>query len=256
MYVKYKSIFISDIHLGTRGCQADALCNFLKENTCDNLFLVGDILDGWRLKNRWYFPQSHLNVIRRILTAAKRDTNVVYILGNHDEFLRRFLPFGISFGAIKIVNQIDYHAVKGGRYLIIHGDKFDKMMLPKNKWLMFVGDNLYNFMIGLNTRLNSIRKFLGMKPWSLSKYLKQRTKQALNFIYKFEELLALHCYQKDYNGVICGHIHTPANKKIQGVHYINCGDWVESCTAVVETYDGTFEIINYIDSKHTEKPSA
>ena len=154
----FKSIFISDVHLGTRGCQADALCDFLKNNTCDNLFLVGDIVDGWRLSKRWYFPQSHANVIRRILTAAKRGTKVYYILGNHDEGLRPFLKYGIDIGRVRILNKYTYTAVNAKKYLVVHGDQFDVLMRKDKKWIMHIGDSLYDFMIMFNTYFNKIRK--------------------------------------------------------------------------------------------------
>ena len=241
----YKSIAISDIHLGTRGCQADLLCSFLKTNTCDNLFLVGDIIDGWRLKKRWYFPQNHINVIRRFLTSAKRDTDVYYILGNHDEMLRKFLSYDINIGRIKILNQHDYIAKNGKKYLIVHGDMFDGLMLPTNKWIMHLGDFLYNFLIWLNCHFNKIRVILNLPYWSLSKFLKNKTKSALNFIHSFEESVASYCYKHGYDGIICGHIHTAIIKDINGIEYMNCGDWVESCTALVEHHDGTWEIISY-----------
>lgn len=250
----YKSIAVSDVHLGTKGCQADALCDFFKNNTCDNLFLVGDIVDGWRLKKRWYFPQSHANVIRRILTAAKRGTNVYYIVGNHDEALRKYLSFDISLGRIQIMNSYDYVGVDGKRYLIVHGDDFDKIMLT-NKWLMHIGDTLYNTLISLNTMFNRVRGVLGMEYWSLSKFLKQKTKRALNYIYAFEEKVADHCRANGYDGVICGHIHTPEMKTINGVIYMNSGDFVESCSALVETEAGEWQLIYHTaksnDKKHT-----
>lgn len=238
----YKSIFISDIHLGARGCQADALCSFLKEHTCDNLFLVGDIIDGWQLKKRWYFPQSHANVIRRILTAAKRGTNVYYILGNHDEAFRKFLQFDIEIGNITLLDRFDYTAVNGKKYLIIHGDFFDALMVS-NKWLMHIGDNVYNLMIWFNTHFNSVRLKLGMKYWSLSNWLKQNTKEALNFIHNFEGHVSGYCKDHNYDGIICGHIHTAEIKLIDGIEYMNDGDWVESGTAIVEHTDGVFELI-------------
>jgi UDP-2,3-diacylglucosamine pyrophosphatase LpxH len=244
----YKSIFISDIHLGTRGCQADALCTFLKTHTCDNLFLVGDILDGWRLRKRWYFPQSHANVIRSILTAAKRNTKVYYILGNHDEGLRTFLKFDISFGRIKILNRYDYTAVNGKKYLVIHGDFFDVLMKDK-KWLMHFGDTLYDSMIWFNIQFNRVRKLIGMNYWSLSKWLKDNTKQAVKFINRYEEYVAEYCENKGYDGIICGHIHHAEIKKIGRIEYMNDGDWVESATALLEHLDGTFEI--YTHSKPT-----
>lgn len=245
--MNYKSIFISDVHLGTRGCQADALCVFLKTHTSENLFLVGDIIDGWRLKRRWYFPQSHANVIRRILTAAKRGTNVEYILGNHDEAGRKFLNFDISFGNIKISDRQDYMGLDGKRYLVIHGDFFDTLMHDK-KWLMHIGDTLYDTMIWVNIQFNRVRNILGMEYWSLSKYLKQNTKQALNFINRYEEHLADYCKENGYDGIICGHIHHAEIKEINGVTYMNDGDWVESGTALVEHMDGRWEIINYAEN--------
>lgn len=242
----YKSIFISDIHLGTRGCQADALCSFLKTHTSENLFLVGDVLDGWRLKRRWFFPQSHANVIRRILTAAKRGTRVEYILGNHDEAGRKFLNFDISFGNIRISDRQDYVGLDGNRYLVIHGDFFDALMHNK-KWIMHIGDTLYDAMIWFNIQFNRVRNLLGMEYWSLSKYLKQNTKQALNFIHRYEDHLADYCKENGYDGVICGHIHHAEIKDINGIKYMNDGDWVESGTALVEHYDGKWEIINYAE---------
>jgi|TARA_X000001316_G_C910361_1_gene25856 UDP-2,3-diacylglucosamine pyrophosphatase LpxH len=244
----YKSIFISDIHLGTRGCQADSLCSFLKENTADNLFLVGDILDGWRLKKRWYFPQSHANVIRRILTSAKRGTNVYYILGNHDEGFRKYLNFNIDIGRIQVSNRLDYIGVNGKKYLVVHGDMFDQIMITK-KWLMHIGDTLYQILIWTNTKFNKIRGLLGMQYWSLSKWLKHHTKQALNYVYKFEENVAQYCRRKGYDGIICGHIHTAGIRDIDGIEYMNDGDWVESCSALVEHNDGKWEIIYYTQYK-------
>jgi UDP-2,3-diacylglucosamine pyrophosphatase LpxH len=237
----YKSIFISDIHLGTRGCQADALCAFLKSNTCDNLFLVGDILDGWRLSKKWYFPQSHANVLRRILTAAKRGTNVYYILGNHDEAFRKFLQYDIDIGNIKILDRYSYFAVNNKKYLVIHGDFFDSLMVNK-KWLMHIGDTLYNFIIWFNTHFNSVRLFFNLPYWSLSNWLKSNTKQAVNFINNYEQHVANYCKSQSYAGIICGHIHHAEIKLIEDVEYMNDGDWVESLTAIVEHVDGTFEI--------------
>ena len=240
----YKSIFISDIHLGTRGCQAGALCDFLKNNTCENLFLVGDILDGWRLRKRWYFPQTHANVIRRILTSAKHGTKVYYILGNHDEGLRQFLKFDISFGRIKIINRYDYQAINGKKYLVIHCDFFDVLMRDK-KWIMHIGDTLYDAMIWINIQFNVVRGFLGMPYWSLSKWLKHNAKEAVKFINRYEEYVAEYCEAKGYDGVICGHIHHAEIKRIGNIEYMNDGDWVESATALLEHEDGTFEIYQH-----------
>lgn len=241
----YKSIFISDIHLGTRGCSAEELLHFLKNTTCDNLFLVGDIIDGWQLKKRWYFPQSHVNIIRDFLTKTKRGTRVYYIIGNHDETLRKFLSFQLTVGSIKFKNTHDYFGLDGKKYLIVHGDMFDSLMVYPKKWLMHIGDNLYVSLIWMNTKLNKIRSMFGMKYWSLSNFLKKNTKQALTFITKYEEHIAKYCKEKGYDGVICGHIHTAEIKEIDGITYMNDGDWVESRTALVEHTDGRWELINY-----------
>lgn len=239
----YKSIFISDIHLGTKGCQADSLYLFLKNNTCDNLFLVGDIIDGWRLKKRWYFPQNHVNVIRQVLTHAKQGTNVYYILGNHDEAFRKFLHYDLNIGNITILNRYAYTAINGNKYLVIHGDFFDSLMLDK-KWLMHIGDNIYNFMIWFNIYFNAVRVFIGLPYWSLSKWLKQNTKQAVKYIQDYENYLAEYCVKEKYQGIICGHIHNAEIKTINSIEYMNSGDWVESCTALLEHIDGTWEIYN------------
>ena len=239
---KYKSIFISDIHLGTRGCQADALCEFLKNYTSDNLFLVGDIFDGWRLTKRWYFPQSHANVVRRILTAAKQGTKVYYILGNHDEGLRPFLKYGIDIGRVRILNRYNYTAVNGKKYLVVHGDQFDVLMRKDKKWIMHIGDNLYDFMIAFNTYFNKVRKLFGLKYWSLSKWLKANAKQAVKFINRYEEYLSEYCENKGYDGIICGHIHNAEIRKIRNIVYMNDGDWVESATALLEHWDGKWEL--------------
>lgn len=244
---KYKSIFVSDVHLGTRGCQAELLNEFLKENTCDRLYLVGDIIDGWRLRKRIYWPQSHSDVIRRILTIAKDGGRVYYIVGNHDEALRKWLNFTLRFGRIKICNYQDYVALNGKKYLVIHGDQFDGLMKDKFKWIMHIGDIAYNFLIWFNSKFNVVRGWLGLEYWSLSKFLKKNTKKAVHYVDNFEDNLADYALRKGYDGVICGHIHTAAMKNIDDVEYINTGDWVESCTSIVEHWDGTLELVDWSD---------
>lgn len=241
----YRSIFISDVHLGTKDSQADKLNNFLKHNSCDNLYLVGDIIDGWRIQqNKWRWKQSHTNVVRRILGHAKRGTRVIYIAGNHDEFLRSMIPYGFSFGLVEIHNQIEHIGVDGKHYLVVHGDMFDGItrLAP---WISFLGDKAYEVVIGLNARFNWLRHKLGFGYWSLSKYLKHRVKRAVDFIFQFEKTLAGYCKKRGFDGVICGHIHHAEIKDIDGVIYINDGDWVESCTALVEHWDGNFEIVTW-----------
>lgn len=240
----YRAIFLSDMHLGSRAAQADKICEFLKHNTCEVLYLVGDIVDGWRLRRKWYFPQEHINVIRRVLTASKRDTKVVYIVGNHDEVLRKFLSYDITFGNIKVANDIIHYTKDGRKILVTHGDDFDDLMFH-GKWLMHLGDFLYNSIIYINIHLNSVRRLFGMKYWSLAKFLKTRTKEAVSFINSYEDKVAEHCEKHGYDGVVCGHIHTPVIKKINGIDYYNSGDWTDSCSAIVETIDGEFKLIEH-----------
>lgn len=241
----YRSIFVSDVHLGTRDCKAGKLNNFLKNHTCDHLYLVGDIIDGWKAQqNRLRWRQSHSNVIRRILTVARRGTTVTYIAGNHDEFLRPMIPLGMTFGRITIVDHAEHRGADGLRYLVTHGDMFDGItrLAP---WLGFLGDRAYDFVLMLNSRYNWIRHRLGFGYWSLSRYLKHRVKRAVDFVFEFERNLAAYCRKKGYDGVICGHIHTAEIRDIDGIRYMNDGDWVESCTALVEHTDGAWEIVTW-----------
>jgi len=242
----YRSIFISDIHLGSRGCKAELLLDFLKRNSSDNLYLVGDIVDGWRLKQNWYWPQSHSDVIRRVLKLAKKGTRVFYIAGNHDEAIRKWLHYIPNLGRLTFSNREDYIGLDGRRYLIIHGDLFDGLMqVSSGRLLMHVGDWLYDLIVRLNDYWAMIRSRMGLPYWSISKWIKQNTKQAVGYILNFEKLLADYCKTKGYDGIICGHIHTAEIRDIDGVVYMNDGDWVESCTALVENWDGTWEIIEW-----------
>jgi UDP-2,3-diacylglucosamine pyrophosphatase LpxH len=241
----YRSIFISDVHLGTKDCKAGKLNNFLKNNTCNTLYLVGDIIDAWKIKqNKWRWKQSHTNVIRRILGHAKRDTRVIYVLGNHDEFLRPFLQYNLNFGMVELHNQYEHIGADGKHYLVTHGDLFDGItrLAP---WLSILGDKAYDFVLALNSRFNWLRHRLGFGYWSLSLYLKQRVKRALDFVFQFERNLAAYCKKRGFDGVICGHIHHAEIKEIDGVVYMNDGDWVESCTALVEHHNGSWEIVTW-----------
>ena len=238
----YKTIWISDVHLGTKGCKSELLCNFLKNNNCDNLFLVGDIIDGWKLQRKWYWPQEHSNVLRKILTKAKRGTIVTYIIGNHDEFLRSWTNTSINVGNIEITNEKIYTDLKGRTWLIIHGDLFDQITV-NFKWLSMIGDRVYSILLICNSVLHQIRSKFGLGYWSLSKYLKEQSKQAVNFIYKFEEHLAEYAKSKKMQGVISGHIHKPEIKSINNITYMNTGDWVESCSVIVETLDGEIQLL-------------
>lgn len=247
--MKYKSIFISDVHLGSKGCKAELLCDFLKHNTSEHLYLVGDIVDGWRLRRKFYWPQSHTNVIRRILTAAKRDTKVTYVVGNHDEVLRGLLPYDIHFGNIDLVNQCRYKALNGKTYMVIHGDMFDGVLRTKLQWLYHLGDILYNILLSINVVVAKIRSYFDLPHWSLSQYLKNKTKEAVSYVNNFEELITNYCSKQKADGVICGHVHRAEIKTINNIDYMNDGDWVESCTALVENYDGSWEIVTWLEQK-------
>jgi UDP-2,3-diacylglucosamine pyrophosphatase LpxH len=243
--MNYKSIFISDVHLGTRDCKAELLNNFLKHNKCETLYLVGDILDVWRIQqNRWYWKQSHTNVVRRILGFAKHGTRVVYVAGNHDEFLRPLMPYNIGFGNVEIVNQCDHLGIDGKKYLVIHGDLFDGItgIAP---WLAVLGDRAYDFVLSINNKFNWWRHRFGFGYWSLSQFLKGKVKQAVDFIFQFEKNLISYAKKRGYDGVICGHIHKAEIKEIENTSYMNDGDWVESCTALVERMEGEWEIIHW-----------
>jgi UDP-2,3-diacylglucosamine pyrophosphatase LpxH len=245
MQKTYRSIFVSDVHLGTKDCKAEQLNNFLKHNSCDTLYLVGDIIDAWKIQqNKWRWKQSHTNVVRRVLGHAKRGTRVIFIAGNHDEFLRPMIPYGFSFGLIEIHNQIEHIGADGKHYLVTHGDLFDGItrLAP---WIAFLGDKAYDFVLSLNNKFNWIRRRMGFGYFSLSKFLKYKVKKAVDFMFKFEENLANYCKKRGFDGVICGHIHHAEIKQINGVVYMNDGDWVESCTALVEHHNGRWEIVTW-----------
>ena len=237
-----RTLFISDVHLGTRGCQADKLLDFLRHYEADTVYLVGDIVDGWQLKTSWYWPQPHNDVVQKLLRKARKGTQLFYIPGNHDEFLRDY--YGTHFGGIEVVEDAIHVGIDGKRYLVIHGDLFD-LVIRHARWLALLGNHAYDFAIWLNTYFNAIRRFFGFTYWSLSQWAKLKVKNAINFIGEYERTLAAEAYRRRVDGVICGHIHHAVINAASGVLYINCGDWVESCTAVVEHFSGGFEIIRW-----------
>ncbi|MDJ1158505.1 UDP-2,3-diacylglucosamine diphosphatase [Chelatococcus sp. SYSU_G07232] len=239
---RVRTLFISDVHLGTKGCQADLLIDFLRHYDADTLYLVGDIIDGWRLKSGWYWPQAHNDVVQKLLRKVRKGSRLVYIPGNHDEFLRDYV--GSTFGGIELVDHAIHESADGARYLVIHGDHFD-LVVRHARWLALLGDWAYGAALYLNTHLNIVRRRLGLTYWSLSAWAKLRVKNAVNYIGRFEELLSAEAKRHEVKGVICGHIHHAAMHDGFGVRYINTGDWVESCTAVVEHYDGRFEIVRW-----------
>ncbi len=241
---KYKAIFISDIHLGSKACQAKLLIDFLKYNESEKLYLVGDIVDGWRLKRKWYWPQSHNDVVQKILRKARKGTEIIYVPGNHDEGLRRYI--GTHFGGIEVRKTDIYEAINGNKYLVLHGDNFDNVMLYA-RWLAYLGDYAYDVVLRLNTVFNSLRRLMGLRYWSMSSYLKIKVKNAVQFISEYERAIANEAQKAGVQGVICGHIHHAEIKKYGDITYMNDGDWVESCTALVEHLDGAWEIIYWAD---------
>lgn len=253
--MKYKSIFISDIHLGTRFSKAKVLLNFLKHNESDQLILVGDIIDGWAIKRKLIWPQEHSDVIQKILKKAKKGTKVTFITGNHDEFLRPFVPLLLG-DSVSIANELEYVAINKKKYYITHGDFFDSITMTK-KWLAILGDYGYDLLLHLNVVLNFLRKRIGIKKyWSLSKYVKDNVKSSVSFISDFEAVLSTHAKNKGYDGIICGHIHKAEIRDIEDIEYLNCGDWVESCTAIIETYEGEFKIINWLENDNSSKKNS
>ena len=243
---RYRSIFISDVHLGTRGCQAELLLDFIRHIECDKLYLVGDIIDGWKLRSGWYWPQSHNDVVQKILRLARKGVEVIYVPGNHDEVVRDFC--GVHFGGVIVARDAIHEAADGKRYLVTHGDEFDGVV-QNARWLAFLGDWSYRALIALNTHFNRVRRMMGLGYWSLSAYLKHKVKDAVAFIDKFEAAMADEARRRGVHGVICGHIHHAEMRDIGGVMYINDGDWVESCTAIVEGFDGQFEIVNWLEAR-------
>ena len=238
----YRAIWISDVHLGTPGCQAKFLLDFLKHNESDTLYLVGDIIDGWRLKKSIYWPQSHNDVVQKILRKARKGTEVVYVPGNHDESIRQFL--GLSFGEIKVVPEAIHTTADGRKLWITHGDLFDGVM-QYAKWLAYVGDNLYSLILYFNRYLNLLRVRMGMQYWSLSQYLKHQVKNAVSYIADFEMIMAREARLRGCQGVVCGHIHKAEIRMIDNLLYCNDGDWVESLTALVETHEGELKIVHW-----------
>lgn len=239
---QFRTIWISDVHLGTKGCNAELLIDFLDHTDSETIYLVGDIIDGWRLKKKFYWPPEHNDIVWRIMKRARRGTRVVYIPGNHDEMFRQFS--GLDFGGVEIRRAAFHDTADGRRLMVLHGDEFDAVMLA-HRWLAFVGDAAYHLMMALNNWVAKARKTLGMPYWSISKAAKHKVKNAVEFIGRFEEVVARAAAQRGVDGVVCGHIHTAEHRMIDGVEYWNDGDWVEGCNALVEHFDGRMEILDW-----------
>ncbi len=248
----HKTLFLSDIHLGSKGCQAELLIDFLRQHEAEKIYLVGDIVDGWRLKRSWHWPQQHNDVVQKLLRQARKGTTIKYIAGNHDEFLRGFQ--GTHFGGVEVMDRTVHEAADGKRYLVLHGDQFDSIV-HSVRWLAYLGDFAYDASIIVNRIVARARRVAGLPYWSFSSWAKVRVKKAVNFISAFQKLVADEARRSDVDGVICGHIHHATIEDIGGVSYINTGDWVESCTAVVEDDDGCFEIIHWRNTDSLPEPA-
>jgi UDP-2,3-diacylglucosamine pyrophosphatase LpxH len=240
----YRTIWISDLHLGTRGCKAEFLLDFLRDTEAETIYLVGDIIDGWRLKKSWYWPQTHNDVIQKVLRKVRKGTRVIYVPGNHDEWLRDFTQ--LQFGGVEVVEDAIHVTADGRRLLVLHGDVFDAVVMHA-RWLALLGDGAYTAALWLNRHFNTVRRRLGYPYWSLSAYLKGRVKNAVEYIGSFGEAVADEARRRGVEGVICGHIHHAELRKIGDILYCNSGDWVESCTALVEHFDGRLEVLHWID---------
>lgn len=238
----HRTIFISDTHLGTRGCKAEALADFLAHNECSTLFLVGDIVDGWQLKRRWYWTEAQSQVVAEILAKVDNGTRVIFVPGNHDEFARDYA--GLLFAGVEVINEAVHETADGRRLLVLHGDRFDGVIACA-KWLAHLGDWAYGMALRLNDLLFQARKQLGLPYWSLSAWLKHKVKNAVEYISRFEEAVAAEAEKRGVDGVVCGHIHHAEIRHIGGVLYLNDGDWVESCSALVEDARGNMEILRW-----------
>ncbi len=248
----FRTVFISDTHLGTAGCNAEMLLDFLKSIECETLFLVGDIVDGWQLRKGWYWPPRHNDVVRCVLKAAKHGTRVIYVPGNHDEVFRDYV--GLHFGGVELLHEAIHVTADGRKLLVIHGDEFDGVVLYA-KWLAFLGDHAYTLLLKLNRVFNVVRRMLGLPYWSLSAYLKKRVKNAVSYVSSFEHVVAHAAFERGADGVVCGHIHSAEVRQFGEVTYYNDGDWVESCTALVEHFDGRTEIIDWAEMKRAAAKS-
>jgi UDP-2,3-diacylglucosamine pyrophosphatase LpxH len=242
--VHVRALFVSDVHLGTRTARADELLDLLRRCEADVIYLVGDIIDFWRVRRGPHWPQTHNDVLQKLMRKVRKGTRLILIPGNHDEALRDYA--GMQFGGVEIHRDFMHVTAQGRRYVVMHGDEFD-VVVRTAKWLALLGDRGYELALWLNRPLNWVRRHLGLGYWSLSAYLKYRVKKAVAFIGAFEVAVAAEARRRDADGIICGHIHHAADRTFAGIHYLNCGDWVESCTAVVESQAGELRVIRWED---------
>jgi UDP-2,3-diacylglucosamine pyrophosphatase LpxH len=247
--LSFRTVWISDTHLGTPGCNAELLLDFVKSVDCETLYLVGDIVDGWQLRKGWYWPPRHSDIVRCVMKKAKFGTRVIYVPGNHDEAFRDYE--GLNFGGVEVVGEAVHLTADGRRLLIIHGDQFDAVVLYA-KWLAFLGDGAYALLLKANAWVNFVRRLMGKPYWSLAAHMKKRVKNAVQFISSFEQAVAHAAFERGADGVVCGHIHSAEVRQIGEVTYYNDGDWVESCTALVEHADGQMQILDWAERKRVD----
>jgi UDP-2,3-diacylglucosamine pyrophosphatase LpxH len=243
--LKFRSIFISDVHLGLRGCQAAYLLDFLQSTQCKQLYLVGDIVDIWAMQGSVYWPEAHNAVVREVLEKARSGTQVTYCPGNHDELFRAHL--GVDFGNVAVRDEVVHETADGQRFLVLHGDRFDSVV-QNGPWLARLGSRAYDNLLALNGWVSRVRRWLGLPYWSLAAFLKHKVKDAVSYIGNYEDAVALEARRRGVDGMICGHIHHAEVRQMQGVLYCNCGDWVENCTALVEHHDGRLELLRWTDT--------
>lgn len=243
--VNYRSIWISDVHLGMKHSQVNALLDFLRETECEHLYIVGDFIDGWQLRRKWFWTEEYNVLIQKLLRKNRKKTRVTFLTGNHDEFLEKFL--GMSFGAVRLVERAVHTAADGKRYLVLHGHQFDGLA-HFNRLLDRVGSALYDRILDMNVWVNRIRRSLGFGYWSFASYIKLKAKAAVKYVTDYEQAMIQFSRKSGMNGVICGHIHRPEIREVGDVVYMNCGDWVESCTALVEDFRGKFELIRFYEN--------
>ncbi len=248
---KFRTLFISDVHLGSKPAKAEFLIDFLRFHDAETIYLVGDIVDGWRLRRSWHWPQAHNDVVQKILRKARKGTRVIYIAGNHDEFLRSFQ--GVHFGGIVVADRAIHETPDGRRYLVIHGDQFDSIV-HNVRWMAYLGDKAYDISIIINRVISALRRALGLPYWSFSSWAKVKVKKAVSFISTFQKVVVQEAMRSKVDGVICGHIHHATIERMGDIEYINTGDWVESCTAVAEGHDGSFEILTWTRVKGGKLP--
>ena len=239
---QHRTLFLSDIHLGTPGCKAELLLDFLRHNDAETFYLVGDIIDGWRIKRSWYWNAAHNAVVQELLRKARKGAAIIYVPGNHDEALRDYT--GLNFGGVDVIGEAIHETADGRQFLVIHGDQFDSVV-KYAKWLAHLGDRAYGIALALNNWLHEVRRFFGLSYWSLSSYLKNRVKNAVEYISSYEQAVARSARERGVDGVICGHIHHAEICDFDGVLYCNDGDWVESCTALCEDETGALSLITW-----------